>query len=576
MSSTPKKFGEQVFILDTTNSTSTSTGSLVTTGGSAVLQDFTVGGTVKLFGANSNYSGLKAPLAPTNTSLTLPSNLPGTLSYLVSDVSGNLSYSVGLTSSVNMYTNNGSVASTFTDVTGFSYSSGNFDIDVSVQIVATGSQGTQFYKLIGVLSAVTGWNLSVIGISGDALSIQFSITAGGQIQYKGTGTYGTVTSITIESYTYITSSGNATNLRSGTNTIGAPMNGNFFTVTGADFNDNTTSASGTLANFYGSYIGQPTLQATNTSVTTTNASTLFIAGPVIASINETIINNNALVVGSGNAFIQNGFLKLGGSTSGIVSLGSVGGTYNFLLPSTAGTAGNFLASGGGSAVNTWVGTTGSGNVVLSSSPGLSNPTLSSGATISGGATVTGGTFTINSGAATNISCPLVVSNSTASTNTTTGSGTFAGGVGIAGNLNVGGSIAKGSGTFNIKHPILENKRLVHSFIEGPRCDLIYRGSIVLFNGKAIVDLEKDCVNDQDCAMTPGTFTALCTNAVSFLQNNITFDRVRGTVVDNKLYIESENSSASTRIEWMVVAERKDSFIKGWRGTNSNGFLITEI
>jgi hypothetical protein len=142
-------------------------------------------------------------------------------------------------------------------------------------------------------------------------------------------------------------------------------------------------------------------------------------------------------------------------------------------------------------------------------------------------------------------------------------------------LQINGSLAKTSGTFDIKHPIVADKRLVHSFIEGPRCDLIYRGKITLQNGQATVNLDTDCVQEQGSGMTQGTFEALCTNPDYYLQNNSSFDRVRGSISGNILTIVCENSSSTDKISWMVVSERKDESIKEWNRTNSNGFLITE-
>jgi hypothetical protein len=142
-------------------------------------------------------------------------------------------------------------------------------------------------------------------------------------------------------------------------------------------------------------------------------------------------------------------------------------------------------------------------------------------------------------------------------------------------LQINGSLAKTSGTFDIKHPIVSDKRLVHSFIEGPRCDLIYRGTATLQNGQAIVNLDTECVAEQGSEMTQGTFEALCANPDYYLQNNTSFDRVKGSISGNILTIVCENSSSADKISWMVVAERKDESIKEWSRTNSNGFLITE-
>ena len=143
-------------------------------------------------------------------------------------------------------------------------------------------------------------------------------------------------------------------------------------------------------------------------------------------------------------------------------------------------------------------------------------------------------------------------------------------------LQVNGSLAKSSGTFDIEHPlhIGTNKRLVHSFIEGPRCDLIYRGKTTLINGSAVVNIDKECTQSPECAMDEGTFEALCNNPQIFLQNNKTFDRVRGVVSGATLTITCE-TPAAVEIEWMVIAERADPFIKQWDRTNPDGYLITQ-
>jgi hypothetical protein len=142
-------------------------------------------------------------------------------------------------------------------------------------------------------------------------------------------------------------------------------------------------------------------------------------------------------------------------------------------------------------------------------------------------------------------------------------------------LQINGSLAKSSGTFDIKHPINSNKRLVHSFIEGPRCDLIYRGTVNLVNGQAIVNLDTDCVQDSDCGMENGTFEALCRNPVKYLHNNNSFNRVRGIIDKNILTIICEDNTSTESIDWLVVAERKDSDIYQWNRTNQNGYLQTE-
>jgi hypothetical protein len=143
-------------------------------------------------------------------------------------------------------------------------------------------------------------------------------------------------------------------------------------------------------------------------------------------------------------------------------------------------------------------------------------------------------------------------------------------------LQIAGSLAKNSGTFDIPHPLLPPPaRLVHSFIEGPRCDLIYRGSVKLINGTANVNIDSDCTSNSAHAMTQGTFVSLCSNPIYYLQNSTSFDRIRGNINDNILTIICENNTSSDLINWMVVAERSDPFVKHWDRTDPNGALIPE-
>jgi hypothetical protein len=189
--------------------------------------------------------------------------------------------------------------------------------------------------------------------------------------------------------------------------------------------------------------------------------------------------------------------------------------------------------------------------------------------------------TSNTTGAVLVSGGIGISNTTDATSATNG-GTFttAGGAAIAKKLFVGtdlavtGALSKGSGTFDIEHPLDSNRRLVHSFIEGPRIDNLYRGTTQLVEGKAFINLDKDCVASTECAMTEGTFEALNTNPQWFLENLTGWEPVKGVLVGNKLTIISQHKCNDT-IAWLVIAERKDPFIKNWERTNQNGSLITE-
>ena len=139
-----------------------------------------------------------------------------------------------------------------------------------------------------------------------------------------------------------------------------------------------------------------------------------------------------------------------------------------------------------------------------------------------------------------------------------------------GNVNIAGALSKGSGSFQIPHPVVPGKNLIHSFIEGPRCDLIYRGHVNLMHGNATVILDRCGTGMQD-----GTFEALCRDPDVFLSNNDTWDKVKGKVRANVLHIECENAESCAVISWMVVAERQDETIRHWDKTDAEGRLVLE-
>jgi hypothetical protein len=141
-----------------------------------------------------------------------------------------------------------------------------------------------------------------------------------------------------------------------------------------------------------------------------------------------------------------------------------------------------------------------------------------------------------------------------------------------GGITVVGSLAKGSGSFRIKHPLASKKnthQLVHSFIEGPQADLIYRGKIRLNAGKATVNI------DEASTMTEGTFEALCREVQCFTTNETGWDNIRGKVTGNILTIECQNTESTDEISWMVVGERQDEHIIDTDWTDSNGKVIVE-
>jgi len=142
------------------------------------------------------------------------------------------------------------------------------------------------------------------------------------------------------------------------------------------------------------------------------------------------------------------------------------------------------------------------------------------------------------------------------------------------NLTVAGSISKGSGSFKIDHPLTSKKdthHLVHSFIEGPQADLIYRGTATLSSGSATVNI------DTVSGMTSGTFVALNTNVQCFTNNESGWTAIKGSVSGNTLTITAQDNSCTDTISWMVIGERHDPHMKdsGTDWTDSDGKVIVE-
>jgi hypothetical protein len=161
--------------------------------------------------------------------------------------------------------------------------------------------------------------------------------------------------------------------------------------------------------------------------------------------------------------------------------------------------------------------------------------------------------------------------------------TAAGNVGITGGttaftpsstLTVTGSVSKSSGSFQIDHPLPAKKDthwLVHSFVESPKADLIYRDKVDLVNGSATVNI------DTAAGMTDGTFVLLCDDVQCFTSNETDWDAVKGSVSGNILTIECQNTSSTATISWMVIGDRKDEHMtdSGTSWTDGNGKPIVE-
>jgi hypothetical protein len=133
-------------------------------------------------------------------------------------------------------------------------------------------------------------------------------------------------------------------------------------------------------------------------------------------------------------------------------------------------------------------------------------------------------------------------------------------------------LSKGSGSFCIDHPLpalQETHNLIHSFVEAPQADNLYRGKATLVNGTATVNI------DEIAGMTEGTFVLLNREVQCFTSNESDWDAVRGSVNGNILTIECQNQNSTATISWLVIGERKDKHMYDTNWTDENGKVIVE-
>ena len=143
---------------------------------------------------------------------------------------------------------------------------------------------------------------------------------------------------------------------------------------------------------------------------------------------------------------------------------------------------------------------------------------------------------------------------------------------VGGDCHVNGTISGGSKLFKIKHPLPEKSEthyLEHSAVESPTIDNNYRGKSQLSQGQISINI------DEFFGMTEGTFSALNRNIQCFTSNESGWSAVRGTVSDNILLIECQDSESNDTVSWLVVGERKDINIMESSNTDSDGRLIVE-
>jgi len=129
--------------------------------------------------------------------------------------------------------------------------------------------------------------------------------------------------------------------------------------------------------------------------------------------------------------------------------------------------------------------------------------------------------------------------------------------------------------FRIPHPLIgltTTTDLVHTAVEGPQADLIYRGRAKLVAGISTVNI--DVTNN----MTDGTFVNLNRDVQCFTSNETGWTAVKGSVTGNLLTIIAQDNTCTDTISWMVVGERWDLAMYDPKNpmTAENGKIKTEI
>jgi hypothetical protein len=145
-------------------------------------------------------------------------------------------------------------------------------------------------------------------------------------------------------------------------------------------------------------------------------------------------------------------------------------------------------------------------------------------------------------------------------------------LGNAGTNGTFATLSKSSGSFRIDHPLpqkTETHYLVHSFVESPQADNIYRGKVDLVDGLAAVNI------DSATGMTEGTYVLLNTNTQCFTSNESGWTAVKGSVSGNTLTITAQDNTCTDTISWMVVGERHDQHMLDTEWTDENGRVIVE-
>ena len=379
-------------ILNTTSSTSTSTGALVVRGGVGIGQDVNIGGSLSV-GSTASSGSITGVNSIVATNITVTGNLSAP----------NLAYSGGTFTTPIIIANTSASTSTTTgalQVAGGVGIGGDVNIGASLTVGTTASAGS-----ISGVSSISAQNITVTG-NLSAPNLTFS-----------SGTF--ITPVVVANSATSTSTQSGAVIVSGGLGVGGTVYASSFITQGG----------------LGSISGVAFLTTLN--LTATNTVSVTGTGTSISTTTGALVVTGGVGIG-GNVYVGGALYQLGQQ---VITTATIGNFTEGIGAST-GTTSTFTISNTSSSTST---TTGAlvvaGGVGIGGSVYIGTSSYIAGALIITTATI--GNYAAGGGASTGTTSTFTISNTSSSTSTTTGALVVAGGAGIGGNLNVGGNIVGG-------------------------------------------------------------------------------------------------------------------------------------
>lgn len=271
------------------------------------------------------------------------------------------------------------------------------------------------------------------------------------------------------------------------------------------------------------------------------AKNLYVGG-VITGSSTNRIGDATTADTSNSSVIVNGTLTLNNGTSNTIFMSSSGYAVPSFTNRSSGTKIVLFPGLTGSSVDYAIG-------VAGNTTWISAPTSADSVSFYNGTTntlaVTGTSMSINM--------------TTQSTSTTTGAIVCAGGLAVAKDVNIAGIITKGGGSFLIDHPDPTKTgryKLRHSFVESnTRGDNIYRYKVTTVNKKAVIDL-------------PSYFQYLNENAQALI-SPVKKLCACCAFVDEELNQVVVESAFDTEFHVLVIGTRKDPLAMNYWGKDKS-------